>query len=313
VSCAFVTNSGQVWSRGFGVTDTATNEPVTAQTIFQAASLTKPVFAYAVLGLVERKVLDLDRPIAPYLPDDLIRKESQLELVTARMFLSHTSGVAGELDAPTFNFSPGRRFEYAPLGFRFMQLAVERLTGQSLARFMQSNALEPAGMHSSSVGWSVTRWWRAARGHFRNGESRRNRIDWYPTAAGSLLTTASDYARFMRGILRSEGDGTHISNELKREMLKPQVRIADGLAWGLGWGLEDAALTRAFWHWGDQDNFNNFALMDAARRTGVVILTNSVNGAHAYDPIVSTAIGGEHPALSWVQNYPDEAHPRSDL
>jgi CubicO group peptidase (beta-lactamase class C family) len=113
-----------------------------------------------------------------------------------------------------------------------------------------------------------------------------------------LLTTAGDYARFMQRMLKPAGSGT--SAELTREMLKPQVRITDDLAWSLGWGLEGKTSARAFWHWGDQNNFNNFALMDVGRGTGIVILTNSVNGSHAYDSIVRSAIGGVHPALSWL-------------
>jgi len=190
------------------------------------------------------------------------------------------------MDAPAFNFEPGERFEYASRGFQLMQMAAERLTGLSLARFVDSNVLEPCGMHNSSIGWTMTQWWRAAKGHFKNGKSRSTRIKWEPSAAAGLLTTAGDYARFMQETLRS-----------KREMLNPQVKFGDGLAWGLGWGLE----ADAFWHWGDQDIFTSFTLMDTRSGTGVVILTNSANGRQAYAPIVSLALGGEHPSLAWVQ------------
>jgi hypothetical protein len=78
-------------------------------------------------------------------------------------------------------------------------------------------------------------------------------------------------------------------------MLKPQLELGDGLAWGLGWGLEKDA----FWHWGDQHIFTGFALMDTKNRTGVVILANSVNGPQSYVPIVSRAVGGDHPSLAW--------------
>src|SRR5262249_49628962 len=154
-------------------------------------------------------------------------------------------------------------------------LAVERLTGLSLSRLMQRNAFEPCGMHSSSVDWNITQWWKAASGHFKNGKSRRNRINWFPSAAGSLQTTATEYANFMQEISTSIGHEHHLSSELKKEMLKPHVRIADELSWGLGWGLEagiqNPESTRAFWHWGDQDIFKSFALMDTINRTGIVI------------------------------------------
>jgi CubicO group peptidase (beta-lactamase class C family) len=251
-----------------------------------AGSLMKPVFAAAVLELVRRKVLDLDQAIAQYLPDELMRKEPRLKLVTARMFLSHSSGIAGPLDAPAFNFPPGQRFEYASRGFQLMQLAVERLTGLSLARFVETEVLAPCGMHNSSIGWTTTQLQRAAQGHFKNGKPRSNRTQGDPSAASGLITTAGDYARFMLETLRS-----------KTEMLKPLVKVGDDLAWGLGWALEDDA----FWHWGDQDIFKSFALMDTKKRTGIVILTNSANGHHTYAPIVTSALGSDHPSLAWVE------------
>jgi hypothetical protein len=90
-------------------------------------------------------------------------------------------------------------------------------------------------------------------------------------------------------------------------MLNSHVRVADDLSWGLGWGLEQGIenreSTRAFWHWGDQDIFKGFALMDTINRTGIVVLTNSANGVQGYEPIISKAVGRGHPAVAWVQEH----------
>jgi CubicO group peptidase (beta-lactamase class C family) len=143
ISFALITEGRQVWTRGFGIKDTRANDPVDVDTVFAAGSLTKPVFAYAVLALVEQKLFALDTPLAAHLPGDLLGKEPRLRLVTARMLLSHTSGIAAPLESPTFNFAPGDRYAYASTGFLLLQLVVERVTGKSLAEFMRVNLLEP--------------------------------------------------------------------------------------------------------------------------------------------------------------------------
>ena len=80
-------------SRAFGVRSSVSREPVTQDTVFEAASLSKPVFAYAALKLCEAGVLDLDTPLAGYLPEPYLPDEPRLELVTMRHVLSHTSGL----------------------------------------------------------------------------------------------------------------------------------------------------------------------------------------------------------------------------
>jgi len=305
LSLAIVSETGDISAWGFGVGDAETNDPVATATVFQATSLSKPVFAYGVLGLVERKILDLDESLSTGLPKSWIRKEPRLGVVTPRMVLSHTSGIAGHLDSPTFHFDPGERFEYSPLGFQFLQVAVERRTGEALPELMRQNVLGPLGMRSSSFRWTLRHWWAGAKGHFENGRPRGNSVGLGSSAAGSLLTTAEDYARFMAEILKPAGKKSRhrISESLKAEMLRPQVRVADGIAWGLGWGLEDPEYIKTFWHWGDQDIFKNLAVADLRRGSAIVILTNSSNGSRAYPEIVSRTIGGRHPALSWIANY----------
>ena len=294
LSFAAITNS-EVTVRSFGVKNAMTLEPVEADTVFAAGSLTKPLFAYALLGLVEQKLLALDEPLGPFLPGELIGMEPKLRLVTTRMLLSHSSGIMSPISSPTFDFQPGERFAYSPAGYQLLQLMVERVTGQPLAAFVQANALGPLGMNNSSLEWTDRLKSSAAFGHFDTGVPRANRFERPPSAAASLLTTAGDYARFAVEMLRPGGR--------KTEMLKPQVPVADGVEWGLGWGLERMISGWSFWHWGDQDIFWSFALVDIRRRAGVVFLTNSRNGFKTFNEIVEHVLGGSRPSLSWVVKY----------
>ncbi len=155
------------WNKGFGVKNANTNEPVTPETIFEAASLTKPFFAYVVMKLVEEKVLEPDTPLITYLPREEIEKEighsldetgfhkEWLEKITARHVLSHSSGLPhGERGKPfPIFFAPGTKYKYSAAGYYFLQLVVERLKGEKLETIMKKYALDPLGMKNSSMIW----------------------------------------------------------------------------------------------------------------------------------------------------------------
>jgi CubicO group peptidase (beta-lactamase class C family) len=132
LSIAIANDSGVVWSRGFGVRSTETDAPVDANTVFEAASLSKPVFAYAVLQLVDQGVLDLDTPLADYYEYEHIAHDERGSSITARMVLTHTTGFpnwrprGGDL---TIGFEPGSEFSYSGEGFGYLQLTVMDLTG----------------------------------------------------------------------------------------------------------------------------------------------------------------------------------------
>ena len=136
--------------------------PVTNRTIFEAASLSKVVFAYAVLKLVDRGVMDLDQPLVRYitLPEikdkfsaDVV-EDPRLKKITARMVLSHSCGFPnwrqGELK---ILFEPGEKFSYSGEGFVFLQRVVEKLTGETLQDFMKREVFAPLGMNDSSYVW----------------------------------------------------------------------------------------------------------------------------------------------------------------
>src|SRR5262249_49289907 len=114
ISIAVIKDFEVVYHRGFGVKNTATREPVDDDTVFEAASMTKPVFAYTVLRLVDRGVLDLDTPLYTYLPYEDIAHDDRYKLITARMVLTHRTGFpnwrTGKLD---IKFTPGTQVSYS--------------------------------------------------------------------------------------------------------------------------------------------------------------------------------------------------------
>ena len=147
---------GDITVEGFGVRRTGTTDRVTGDTVFEAASLSKPVFATAVMQLASEGVIDLTRPLGQYLelPNPA---DERAKLITATHVLSHSGGWRNWRNnretALTADFEPGSRFSYSGEGYYFLQRVVEKLTGKGLQRLAHERVFEPLGMRTSSYIW----------------------------------------------------------------------------------------------------------------------------------------------------------------
>ncbi len=133
LSIALVRDARVVWRRGFGVADRASGKPVDTGTVFAAQSTSKPVFAYTVLKLCEKGVLDLDSPLTKYTPERVLAGDARLDLITARHVLSHTSGFQNwrsGTEPLEIHFAPGERWLYSGEGYSYLQSVVTHLTGR---------------------------------------------------------------------------------------------------------------------------------------------------------------------------------------
>lgn len=285
------------WVGGYGVRNVLTGEPVRESTVFEAASLSKPVFAYGVLELVDRGLLELDRPLHDYLPYADVAADPRRERITARMVLSHTSGFPNwRGDGPlTIDFEPGDRFSYSGEGFVYLQKVVERLTGEPIASFLDREVLVPLGMERSSFVWRDAFAADVAVPHDQSGEPMDLRRREDPNVAFSLVTTAPDYARFLIALMRGEG----WSDRVRRMLTTPQAEVDEGVAWGLGIGLQDDPRGRAVWHWGHNDGYRAFALAYPSRGDGIVWFANG-DGMLVLEDLIESAFGEGHPALAWL-------------
>jgi CubicO group peptidase (beta-lactamase class C family) len=117
-----------------------------------------------------------------------------------------------------------------------------------------------------------------------------------PNAAYSLLTTANDYALFVRHLLASRGK----TDPRFAQMLTSQVSINEALFWGLGIGIERANGREYFWHWGDNAGFKNFVIGDAAAGWSMVVFSNGNSGARVYERVIRAVSGHDHPAFLWI-------------
>ena len=184
----------------YGVKNSISRDPVISSTVFEAASLSKPVIAYAALKLCENGLLEMDQPLSTYLPS-LKSDDPFLSAVTLRHILSHTGGFPTANLKPgeslKLEFSPGSQFAYSGEGFCYLGRVIEQITGDSLASYMQEHVLTPLKMNNSSFIWRKSYVAQAASPHDRKGQPTEK---WKPVkavASFSLHTTASDYAKFM--------------------------------------------------------------------------------------------------------------------
>lgn len=287
VSIAVIKDGALAWRRGFGVKDAASNQPVDTDTIFEAASMSKPVFAYAVLKLSERNIIDLDRPLTEYVPEPFLRGDSRLQLITARHVLSHTTGFQNwrsDKEPLKIHFTPGQKYSYSGEGFSYLQSIVTHLTQQPIEPFMKTHLLAPFGMTSSGYAWNDLFEARAARPHDEKGHPQDNRkrtaadVARY-AAAGDLHATPTDYAKFLIEVINPKpADAFRLTAASLQEMRRPQVKVDDLRSRGLGWELVHSNHGDIIQHGGDNPGFRAFAAASVEGGFGMVVMTNGNNG-----------------------------------
>jgi CubicO group peptidase (beta-lactamase class C family) len=315
LSISVIRDGKAVWTDGFGVRSEETKKPVTNDTMFNVGSLSKPVFAYGVLKLVDAGKLKLDEPLAPYLPKESTEGDARFQQITARIVLSHRTGFPnwpGDGKPLVIHFTPGERFSYSGAGIVFLQKAVEKITGKPLNDYMQEAVFGPLGMKHSSYVWNPAFENEIAVGHDVGGAATDLFKAEQANAAASLATTAEDYAIFLGAALQGAG----LRHATLREMEAPQIavdpacsncvegtpsgKLSATIFWGLGFGIEKTAEGESLWHWGDNGAFKAFFVVRPATKSGVVYMTNSANGLSIARMILAETLGGEQPALDWL-------------
>ncbi len=313
VSMAVIRNGKAPVPIQLGVRNATTAAPVDADTVFASASLSKPLFAYVVMQLVDVGILSLDATLESLAPD-FVTDDPRSSAITVRHILTHTSGLPnwrGRNPLKT-QVDPGTRFSYSGEGFHWLQKAVEAVTGETIDVLSRRLVFEPLGMHRSSFIWRPDFDANFAEGHDGMATPVAMRKPIVAHAAFSLLTTPADYARFMHAVVTGE----RLRPATARLWLSPHVRLKQRcyvchsselpeedqrIAWGRGWGLEPDR--GSFFHWGDNGRFKTFAIGSVAKRSALVVFTNSANGMVIIPDIVQRWLPGQRPVFRWL-NYP---------
>ncbi|MDX2030736.1 MAG: serine hydrolase [Blastocatellia bacterium] len=304
VSVAVINNGAIEWAKGYGVIEAGAAAPVTTETRFQAASISKPVAAMAALALVERGKLALDEDVNRKLVSWKIpeAEATKAEKVTLRRLVSHGAGLTvhgfrgyaeGEpvptvvqvLDgqkpansaAVRADLVPGTKWRYSGGGYTVMQLLLTDVTGKPFPDLMEELVLGKIGMRHSSYQQPLPKEREAvsAVGH-RDGQFVKGKRHTYPEmAAAGLWTTPSDLARFAIELQQSlQGRSNKVlSQEMVRQMLTKQTG-----EFGLGLQLGGKEKVVSFSHGGSNEGFRCmlFAYLDSGK--GAVVMTNGDRG-----------------------------------
>ncbi|MFY9551417.1 MAG: serine hydrolase [Thermoanaerobaculia bacterium] len=319
LSIAVIQDFRIVWAKGYGRADVEARKPVTAATLFQAGSISKPVAAMGALRLVEDGKLPLDRDINTVLKSWKVPANAltQKAPVTLEELLSHTAGltvhgfpgyaagapvptVVQVLDgAPPANTAPvrvdlvpGSQYRYSGGGYTVAQLAMTDVSGQPFPRLMADEVLRPVGMTVSTYEQPLpeARVADAAAGYRQNGSPVEGKRHVYPEmAAAGLWTTPSDLARFAIAVQKMvRGEKGPLSKTMARNMITPRKS-----GYGLGLQIEEKGGTQYFTHGGSDEGFQALLYASVEKGYGAVLMTNSDSGFRIM-PEVLRAIAAEY-------------------
>jgi len=310
VSISVIKNYKLEWSKSFGISDAVLQTQVNSKTMFEACSMSKPVFAYLVLKLVEQGKLDLDKPLFNYQSGEFISDdEDYSKQITARMILAHTSGMPNwrkggeEREGPLpVYFKPGTRFNYSGEGFYYLQKVVEHITKESLDTYAKGNLFDKLGFESTSFVWTENLNPQIATGHDTSGNRNERKRYTHANAAYTLYTTSDEYAKFIIEIMKPDRlEEQSLSDKMLKEMLAHQVRVdvrevidrpgrSLGLfAYrGLGWGIDSTITGDIVYHSGaNQTGFRCYSQFNMQDGSGLVIMTNGENGSELWRRLIS--------------------------
>ena len=308
VSIAIIQRGDVVWAQAFGVSDVRSGRPVTTDTVFEACSMSKPIFALVAMQLVQEGRLDLDRPLVDYLGHDYLPDQPDHRRITARMALTHRTGLANwragydEMGGPLpLQSAPGSEYTYSGEGILFLQRAVESITGQPLDRLAQERLFGPLGLARTSFVWTDVLDGDLASGHRDDGSYKDRTRYRKPNAAYSLYATPSEYARLMLTLQRPELLGERAPTRASIDlMLQRHQRVDDddaiprpGLARSvatyraLGWSLDVTPEGDIVEHSGSNSSgFKSFGQFNPTKGSGLVIFANGDGGSRLRAAVV---------------------------
>jgi CubicO group peptidase (beta-lactamase class C family) len=342
LNLAILNNNKSVFIKSYGFKNKPQNTLLDTATIVYGASLSKAVFGYLVMKLVEEKTVDLDKPLYQYLKKPIseyeyfsdLKNDDRWKLITARMCLSHTTGLPNvrwfnpitseqdTLGVIKIYFTPGTKYAYSGEGFKLLQQVIEEMTLRNIDELAQEKVFRPLRMTRTGYIWHD--WFgddNVAVGHMDNGDIDQKRKRTEPVSGGSLVTTIADYSKFIENVMQQKG----ISRKSYQEMLSPQIAIHSKtqfppityettsenddihLSYGLGWGLLKCKYGKAFFKEGNGGSWRNYNINFIDKGISVIILANSENGEKIFQELLETLLGDTCIPWKWQGYIPDNS------
>ncbi|MBK8626976.1 MAG: beta-lactamase family protein [Saprospiraceae bacterium] len=338
LSLSILNENQQAYIKSYGFKNLDQNEYLDTSTVLYGASFSKAVFGYLTMKLVQEKVIDLDKPLYQYLNKSIpeyeyfsdLKSDERWKLMTARMCLSHTTGlpnvrwvhpttgVEDTLGVMRIYFSPGKKYAYSGEGIKLLQLVIEEITKKNVEELSIEKIFIPIGMTRTGYIWHERFDENYAIGHLTDNTLNPKKKRTKPVAGASLVTTIADYTRFIEYLMNQKG----LDNRIFKEMISPQIEIfsktqfpviteetttenkAINLSYGLGWGLLKCKYGRAFFKEGHDDAWRNYNINFIDKGISIIIITNSANGELIFKELLEKLIGDTFTPWRWEGYFP---------
>ena len=288
---------------------TATPKPA----VFQAASLSKVVFAYIVMKMYDNGEIDLDTPICNYTDIDRFADKESAAKITPRIVLTHRTGLPNWSAGPstegwptseiTFKYPVDSCYGYSGEGFAFLQRAVEKIRGKKIDEIAKEEVFAPLGMEYTSYEWQPMYDTLAVDGYNKAGENRGKGRHPRANVGYTLRTCAADYSKFLNELL----NGNSLSPQAKEVFFTPSAEKAiryaknhrecdNSIAWAMGIGTEDnPQFGKVLWHWGDNGSFKALFMIIPSQSGYFVYFTNSNHGHDIINDVTALLVKNTEP------------------
>lgn len=316
VSIARVEGRRVVWAAAFG--EQAPGRPATTDTLYNVASLTKPVSAEVILRLASAGRLGLDEAMSPTWTDPDLASDARLPRLTPRLALSHQTGLPNwrRETGGTLRFlrGPGEGFGYSGEGYEYAARFAERRTGQSFEALAEAELLGPAGLRDTA--YTRRAWFegRVALPTGADGAPLADDVADRALASDLLHTTALDYARFLVEVLQDARLTPQVARERARVQVSRRAELCpaasppgcpDEAGFGLGWEVYRFGDETFLMHTGKDPGLFAIATLNLAAGSGTVILTSGEDGARLVLPILDR-LGADRPFVAFLHRLAGE-------
>jgi CubicO group peptidase (beta-lactamase class C family) len=295
LSIAIINDGNLAYHRVFGLKDIESKRLVDSETIFEGASLSKPLFTYFFMKMVDKGIVSLDEPMYKLLPHPSIKdNDARYELITPRMVLSHSTGFPNwsENKPIEMSFTPGTGFSYSGEAHQYLTayLAVANKTNWQggLEEIFEKEVTSPLGMkHTYFVGNDYFKTHKAT-----GYENSKPKELWLPKSFGAAHTMHSeaiDFAKFLQAMINGDG----LSNNSYTEILKEQNHFKEDndllksgqTGWALGFAMKPTPNGTRYQHTGNNTGFRSYCCFYKDKKYGLVFFTNSNKASELYDKI----------------------------
>ena len=270
-----------------GYADIGEEKQVTKSTLFEGASLSKPLFAYFIMGFVEEGIIDLDKPLYEYLPYEAIVHDERYKKITARMVLTHTTGFPNwrsdyKENKLFISFEPGTAFQYSGEGYQYL--------AKVLAHILKTN---DAGLEkiyqervASKLNLKYTKFIQDSYNMKNKAEGYKDGIvvgeDDDPKIFGSAFSIHSealDFSKWLIALINKEG----LSKESYDELFKTQFTLPDGhpqkqlgvTDWTLGFAKVTLPFGSVYGHGGNNSGYSSLFVIEPESKWGYIMFTNA--------------------------------------